>query len=136
MLLRNIVSLTKKKLVLYTFMNAEYVMWKALDFFQCYFLILDVSAMQADDLADLILMIPSFERMSDLKHNIYNLINYCLNYKNNISHFESAHFNQHCFQLFMSIMIFNFQKNPNNIHYYHPPFINCETKEQSKLIKQ
>ena len=41
--------------------------------------------MQADDLADLILMIPSFERMSDLKHNIYNLINYCLNYKNNIS---------------------------------------------------
>ena len=33
MLLRNIVSLTKKKLVLYTLMNAEYVMWKALDFF-------------------------------------------------------------------------------------------------------
>lgn len=84
MLLRNIVSLTKKKLVLYTLMNAEYVMRKALDFFYCYFLILDVSAMQADDLADLILMIPSFERMSDLKHNIYNLINYCLNYKNNI----------------------------------------------------
>ena len=41
--------------------------------------------MQADDLADLILMIPSFERISDLKHNIYNLINYCFNYKNNIS---------------------------------------------------
>ena len=33
MLLRNIVSLTKKKLVLYMLMNAEYVMWKALDFF-------------------------------------------------------------------------------------------------------
>lgn len=82
MLLRNIV-LQKKKLVLYTLMNAEYVMWKAQDFLYCYFLILDVSAMHVDGLADSIFMIPSFERISDLKHNIYkNNISLCTLYSN------------------------------------------------------
>lgn len=41
--------------------------------------------MHADSLAYSILMILSFERVYDLKDNIYNLINCLLNYKNNIS---------------------------------------------------
>lgn len=59
-------------------MNAQYAMWKTLEFLWVYFLILDVSAMHVDGLAYLILIL-SFERIYDLKHNIYNLINDLLN---------------------------------------------------------
>lgn len=66
------------------FVNVEYVIWKVLDFFQRYFLILDVFVMYIDDLVYLVFMIFFFERFYDLKYNIYNLIKYCFNQKNNI----------------------------------------------------